>query len=402
MTSSPAEKVPFNRATFLGQEIACVTDAAAQPWISGGGKYTRLCEARFREMLGSPGAFLTPSCTAALEMAALVLGIGPGDEVIVPSYTFVTSASAFVNFGAQAVFVDIDPATMNIDPGVLEAAITPRTKAIVAVHYGGLICDMSAILSIANRHGVPVVEDAAQAIGATRDGRAAGSFGALAAFSFHETKNITSGGEGGLLAVNDANLLERARIVRDKGTNRAAFLEGLVDKYSWVDRGSSYLMNEISAAWLWAQLESLENVNARRSHLHALYREAFADLAQSGRVDLQEAPPDRVGNGHLFYLKVGSGEIRRVFMSFLADKGVHAPFHYVPLHSSPAGRFYGRFAGSDVHTTREAERLVRLPLFYNMTPRQHAHVIATVKAFFIATTGEQDRDLGTVAIEGKR
>ena len=361
-THDDRDMVPFNRATYLGSEIAHVQDAAAQPWLSGGGKYTALCESRLKEMLGCQAAFLTPSCTAALEMAAIILGVGPGDEVILPSYTFVTSASAFVIFGVRAVFVDIDRDTMNIDCQAIERAITPRTKAIVIVHYGGVVCDMDAILEVADRHGIPVVEDAAQAIGAGYKGRPAGSFGALAAFSFHETKNITSGGEGGALIVNDSSLLECARIARDKGTNRAAFREGRVDKYTWVGRGSSYLMNEVSAAWLWAQLERLAEVNGRRLLLQARYREALAGRARTNRMDVQHVPPECQSNGHVFFLKTSGAGERRDLLSFLSERAVQATFHYVPLHTSPAGRRFGKFAGRDENTTREAERLVRLPL----------------------------------------
>lgn len=374
--------VPFNRATHLGSEIACVQDAAAQPWLSGGGKYTQLCEARLAEMLGGSDTFLTPSCTAALEMAALILGVGPGDEVILPSFTFVTSASAFVLFGAQAVFVDIDRDTMNIDARAIAQAITPRTKAIVVVHYGGVVCDMDAILEIAGQHGIPVIEDAAQAIGARYKGRPAGSFGALAAFSFHETKNITSGGEGGALVVNDAALLERARIARDKGTNRAAFREGRVDKYTWIDLGSSYLMNEVSAAWLWAQLQRLDEVNDRRRCLQERYRDAFAGHILADRMEVPPIPSECQCNGHAFFLKTSGVEERRDLLSFLAERGVHATFHYVPLHTSPAGQRFGRFAGRDENTTRGAERLVRLPLFFNMTDAQQARVIDGMLQFF--------------------
>jgi dTDP-4-amino-4,6-dideoxygalactose transaminase len=376
------DTIPFNRATYLGSEIAHVQDAAAQSWLSGGGKYTALCEARLKEVLGCQAAFLTPSCTAALEMAAIILGVGPGDEVILPSYTFVTSASAFVIFGARAVFVDIDRDTMNIDCRAIERAITPRTKAIVVVHYGGVVCDMDAILEVAGRHGIPVVEDAAQAIGAGYKGRPAGAFGALAAFSFHETKNITSGGEGGALVVNDGALLERARIARDKGTNRAAFREGRVDKYTWVGLGSSYLMNEVSAAWLWAQLERLAEVNDRRLFLQARYREALAGRVRTNRMEVQPVPPECRGNGHVFFLKTNGAGERRELLSFLSGRGVQATFHYVPLHTSPAGRRFGRFAGNDENTTREAERLVRLPLFFNMTDAQQAQVIDRVLEFF--------------------
>ncbi len=373
--------IPFNRATYFGSETEFVQDAGQQPWLSGGGKYTKLCETRAEEMLGCQRAFLAPSCTAALEMAARILGIGPGDEVIVPSFTFVTSASAFAIFGARLVFVDIEPETMNMDPRAVEQAITPRTKAIVPVHYAGVVCDMDAIMSMADQHGIPVVEDAAQAIGASRNGRPAGSFGALAAFSFHETKNITSGGEGGLLAVNARSLLDRAKIIRDKGTNRAAFREGLVDKYSWVALGSSYLMNEISAAWLWPQLDNLEQINKRRCVIEARYAAAFEGHAKSGRVKLSETPTHCVGNGHIFYLKLRDLAERTAFIAYLASKNIHATFHYVPLHTSQGGQKYGCFAGQDTYTSTEAERLVRLPLFYNMSDAQQDRVISAALEF---------------------
>ncbi len=382
MSPAATEMVPFNRATLLGTEVGFVRDAAGRSWMSGGGHYSQLCEGRFRELLGCAGAFLTPSCTAALEMAALILDVGPGEEVILPSYTFVTSASAFVIFGARAVFVDVDPATMNIDPDALEAAITPKTKAIVAVHYGGNVCDMAAICAVADRFGLPVIEDAAQAIGATRGGQMAGSFGAMAAFSFHETKNITSGGEGGLLVVNDQRLMERARIAQEKGTNRAAFREGVVDKYSWVGRGSSYLMNEISAAWLWAQLDRLAEINGRRLQLYDRYFDAFAGLADAERITLPQVPTNCTGNGHMFYLKLRGVEERRAFLQHLEGQGVQGTFHYVPLHSSPAGRTHGRFEGRDDFTSRDADRLVRLPLFYNLTADQQEQVVRASLSFF--------------------
>ncbi|MBT8408148.1 MAG: dTDP-4-amino-4,6-dideoxygalactose transaminase [Alphaproteobacteria bacterium] len=374
--------VPFNRAPKLGTEAAMVADAARRRTLSGDGHYGKLCQERFETLLGARRSYLTPSCTASLEMSALVAGIGPGDEVIMPSFTFVSTANAFVLLGARIVFVDIRPDTMNIDEALIEAAITPRTKAIVVVHYAGVGCEMDVICDIAHRRGLTLIEDAAHAIGCTYKGRPLGSFGAIGTFSFHETKNLTSGGEGGLIALNDAALLDRAAIARDKGTNRAAFMEGRVDKYSWVGRGSSYLLNEISAAWLWAQLEALDEISARRAALFEGYRAALQPLADTGRIELQTIPAHCSVSGHIFYLKTQSPDQRLGLLKHLERRQIHATFHYVPLHSSKAGQRFGRLAGEDRHTSRDAARLARLPIFYNMTDVQQAAVIEAVLAFF--------------------
>ena len=375
-------KVPFNQPTLVGTELDFVRDAATRPKLGGDGHYGRLCEAWFEEKLGAAATFLTPSCTAALEMAALVAGISPGDEVIMPSFTFVSSANAFALRGANIVFVDIRPDTMNVDETRLEAAITRKTRAILVVHYGGVACDMEPICEIATRHGVMLIEDAAHSIAASYRGRPLGSFGAISTFSFHETKNITSGGEGGLIAINDPNLVTRARIVREKGTNRAAFEAGMVPKYSWVDLGGSYVLNEISAAWLWAQLQALKVIQNRRQILHDNYCSALGSLTAHGCLELQYVPSDCAHNSHIFYLRLAHTGKRDELISHLRSRGVAAHFHYVPLHSSDAGRLLGRFDGKDVHTTNGASRLLRLPLFFNMSEQQQSEVIHQVREFF--------------------
>ncbi len=374
--------VPFNKPAIVGTELTFASDCLGGAVLSGGGRYGIKCERFLGTLLGAEETFLTPSCTASLEMSALLLGIAPGDEVIMPSFTFVSTANAFSLFGANIVFVDIRPDTMNMDEKLIEAAITPRTKAIVPVHYGGVACEMKTILEISRHHGVAVVEDAAQAIGATYHGRPLGGIGDIGVFSFHESKNITSGGEGGLTAVNRIDLTERADVVRQKGTNRSLFARGKVDKYTWVDRGSSYLMNEVSAAFLWAQIEALTQITQRRRKLHKKYEEAFGPLIASEKLQIQYAPDGCSHNGHLFYLKLRDEMERSSVIAFLRKAGVDAVFHYVPLHSSEAGKKFGRFVGEDKFTSQEAARLIRLPLFYDMTDEQHDQVCDALIAYF--------------------
>ncbi len=344
--------------------------------------YGRKCEAWFVAALKAPKALLTPSCTHSLEMAALLLNIAPGDEVIMPSYTFVSTANAFALRGATIVFVDIRPDTMNIDETKIEDAVTPKTRAIVVVHYAGVGCEMDVIGEIAQRHGLAVIEDAAQGIRSSFRDKPLGTFGAVSAFSFHETKNITSGGEGGLTVVNDPKLIERSEIIREKGTNRSRFFRGQVDKYSWVDVGSSYLLNEISAAYLWAQLEAIDTIQARRMQIWETYRSALQPLADSGRIELQSIPQHTQHNAHMFYIKCRDGEDQISFLQFMKDQGVITASHYVPLHSSYAGSRLGRFHGSDNFTTSESARLTRLPLYFNMSDDQADHVIMTTIKFF--------------------
>lgn len=377
--------IPFNRPPYTGNEDAYVLEAMHSARISGDGPFTHKCHDWFESALGCHKALLTPSCTHALEMAALLIDIRPGDEVIMPSYTFVSTANAFVLRGATIVFVDVRPDTMNIDERLIEAAITPKTRAIVPVHYAGVACDMDAIMAIAHRHGLVVIEDAAQGMSSTWKGKPLGTIGHLGAYSFHETKNYTSGGEGGLLIINDERYTARAEILREKGTNRSQFFRGMVDKYSWVDVGSSYLPSDIQAAYLWGQLERVDEIRRSRLHSWSRYRDAFLSLQMQGRVELPAVPDGAEHNAHMFYLKVADLDERTRLISHLAAQDVHAVFHYVPLHSSVAGQQFGRLHGVDKVTTTDSERLVRLPLWHGMTEAHIAQVIAAVTEFFADT-----------------
>lgn len=350
--------------------------------ISGDGHYGQKCQAWFEQTLGCPKALLTPSCTQALEMAALLIDIQPGDEVIMPSYTFVSTANAFVLRGAKIVFVDIRPDTMNMDERLIEAAITSNTKAIVPVHYAGVGCDMATISDIAQRHGLFVIEDAAQGMMSTFEGKLLGTLGHMAAFSFHETKNVTSGGEGGLLIVNDERFAHRAEIVREKGTNRSQFFRGMVDKYTWVDTGSSYLPSELQAAYLWGQLESADQITQNRLASWNAYHEGLGDLARAGHITLPTIPPNCQHNGHMFYIKCRDLTKRTALLAHMKQSGILAVFHYIPLHSAPAGLRFSRLHGKDHYTTSESERLVRLPLWYGIEPSVQQQVINAVKTFF--------------------
>lgn len=357
--------IPFNRPPQTGNEAARIALALGSGRLSGDGPFSRQCEQALQSLTGARRALMTPSCTHALEMAALLLDIHPGDEVIMPSFTFVSTANAFALRGATIVFVDIRPDTLNIDEKSIEAAITPRTRAIVPVHYAGVACAMDAILEIASRHGVAVVEDAAQAIGASYRGKPLGSFGTLAALSFHETKNVTSGGEGGALLINDPDLVERAEIIREKGTNRSQFFRGFVDKYTWVDVGSSYLPSELQSAYLATQLESLAEITADRLGTWRLYQRLLAGLPE---LELPSPPTDCEHNGHIFHVRMKDGAERDRVLQELSKQHVHAVFHYVPLHSAPGALARGRFCGEDRVTTRESQRLLRLPLWHSMPP----------------------------------
>lgn len=359
------KKIPFNTPSIVGDELAYIKDAITRGQLSGDGYYTKKCNTLIEQLTASPKALLTHSCTAALEMAAILANLEPGDEVILPSFTFVSTANAVVLRGATPVFVDIDPQTLNIDPHVVEAAITPRTKAIMAVHYAGVPAEMDALENIAQAHGLLLIEDAAQALGSTYHGRPCGSLGALAAFSFHETKNIISG-EGGALTINDPELNMRAEIIREKGTNRSRFLRGQVDKYTWVDVGSSFLPGELVAAFLYAQLENIDQVNARRLDAFDRYNAAFADLENSERVRRPIIPQHCAGNGHMFYLLLKDVDDRDSFISHMRAADIVTPFHYVPLHSSPAGERLGRVNGSLSVTDDTSARLVRLPIYYGV------------------------------------
>jgi dTDP-4-amino-4,6-dideoxygalactose transaminase len=353
-------KIPLNALHLGGQELKYVQEAVAGGRLGGDGPFTKRCQRLLEEQLQIPLALLTPSCTAALEMTALLLGVGPDDEVVIPSFTFVSTANAFALRGARLRYVDIRADTFNLDEADLEAVLGPRTKVVVAMHYAGIGCAMDRILELAARAGALVVEDAAQALRATWEGRPLGTIGALGCFSFHDTKNVTCG-EGGVLLVNDARFAERAEILREKGTNRSRFLRGQVDKYSWVDVGSSYLPSELSAAFLLAQLEAAAEITAQRLRVHARYAGAFEDLDRSGRITLQRVPAGCRHNGHIFSLLLRDEEERTGLMHHLNANGVSASFHYVPLHLSPVGRAYAESGRSLPVTQAVASRLLRLP-----------------------------------------
>jgi dTDP-4-amino-4,6-dideoxygalactose transaminase len=375
-------KIPFNKPFTIADELANIADAVRQGHIAGDGPYTRRCHEWLERHLATPKALLTHSCTAALEMSAILCDLAPGDEVILPSFTFVSTANAFVLRGAVPVFVDIRRDTLNLDEGLIEAAITPRTRAIVPVHYAGVACEMDAIMRIAERHGLVVVEDAAQGILAEYKGRKLGAIGHLGCLSFHETKNVISG-EGGALLVNDTRFVERAEIVREKGTNRSKFFRGEVDRYTWVDIGSSYLPSELIGAFLSAQLEHAAEIVAKRRALCAAYRAGLADLAAGGRLELPQPAPDGVtANGHMFYVLARDLAERTALIEHLKACGIYAVFHYVPLHSSVAGRRFGRATGELAVTDDVSNRLVRLPLYYGLEENDVAQVVDAVKAFF--------------------
>lgn len=374
--------IPFNRPAYTGCEDKYLLKAMTSTKLSGDGTYARECQSWFEKQLSCPKTLLTPSCTQALEMAALLIDIMPGDEVIMPSYTFVSTANAFVLRGAVIVFVDIRPDTMNIDETLIEAAITPRTKAIVPVHYAGVSCEMQEICAIAERHGLLVIEDAAQGMMANYRGKPLGTLGHLAAFSFHETKNFTSGGEGGLLLINDERYIERAEIIREKGTNRSQFFRGELDKYTWVDVGSSYLPSELQAAYLRGQLDATEAITKNRLKTWTSYKEAFSNLEADGTLHCMPVANGMQHNGHMFYVKCRDLAERTALIAHLKTRDVHAVFHYVPLHSAPAGKQFGRFHGVDRYTTVESERLVRLPMWFGMDDNVRREVIDAVKAFY--------------------
>lgn len=357
--------IPFNKPFLTGNELEYITQAHANGHLAGNGEFSKRCAGWLEARVGSHKALLTHSCTAALEMAAILSGVGEGDEVIMPSFTFVSTANAFVLRGATPVFVDIRPDTLNIDERLIEAAITPRTKAIVPVHYAGVACEMDAIMDIAERHGLIVIEDAAQGLMADYRGRPLGSIGHLAALSFHETKNIISG-EGGALLVNDPRFAERAEIVWEKGTNRSQFFRGQVDKYTWVDIGSSYLPGEIVAAFLWAQMEAADTITARRLAIWERYHAAFPGLESEGRLRRPIIPAHCRQNAHMYYLLLADMEARTAFIDRLKAKGIQAVFHYVPLHASPLGIETGRVCGAMPQTIAAGERLVRLPLWLGL------------------------------------
>ena len=374
--------IPFNKPPYTGNEEKYVIESMKSSKISGDGEFTKKCHKWFEEKLNCKKVLLTTSCTHALEMAAILLDIKEGDEVIMPSYTFVSTANAFVLRGAKIVFVDIRPDTMNIDETKIEEAITSKTKVIVPVHYAGVACEMDTIMDIAKRYNLFVVEDAAQGMMSSYKGKALGTIGHLGAFSFHETKNYTSAGEGGLLIINDENFVQRAEIIREKGTNRSLFFRGMVDKYSWVDIGSSYLMNDVSAAYLWGNLEKADEINQNRLNSWQKYYDGLKELENRGFIELPKIPDGCVQNAHMFYIKVKDLEERTALLDYLKKNDINAVFHYVPLHSAPAGVKFGRFDGVDNFTTKESERLIRLPMYYGLGNDEINKVIGVVNEFF--------------------
>jgi dTDP-4-amino-4,6-dideoxygalactose transaminase len=371
---NPPITIPFNRPFIAGKELYYIAQAVTYGNIAGDGHFTQACSRLLEERFGIHKVLLTPSCTAALEMAAMLLDLGPGDEVIMPSYTFVSTANAVVRLGARPVFVDIRPDTLNLDERLIEAAITPRTKAIIPVHYAGVGCEMDAIMAIARNHNLKVVEDAAQGVNAFYNGRALGSIGHLGCYSFHETKNYISG-EGGALCINDPELVERAEIIRDKGTNRRQFFRGQVDKYTWVDVGSSYVPSEICSAFLYAQLEMLDEIAARRREIYQFYRQRLKPLEAEGLLQLPHIPEDCDSNYHMFYIVLPDPESRDGLIEHLKQHGILAVFHYVPLHSSPMGRRLGDCRRELTTTDDLAERVLRLPIYYDIGAPQQQTVI---------------------------
>lgn len=362
-------RVPFNRPYLTGGELPNVALAYQAGHLAGDGQFSLLCHQWLEQKTGVGRALLTHSCTAALEMAAILAGVGPGDEVILPSYTFVSTANAFLLRGAVPVFVDIRPDTLNLDERLIERSITPRTRVIVPVHYAGVACEMKPIMDLADRHGLLVVEDAAQGVASTYHGRQLGAIGHLGAYSFHETKNLISG-EGGALLLGDPGLAERAEVIREKGTNRSRFFRGQVDKYTWVDIGSSFLPGEIVAAFLWAQLQSAESITMRRMALWERYHEAFQHLEDAGRLRRPVVPAHCGHNAHMYYLLLRDLEDRTDFIEAMKAQGIMCVFHYVPLHSSPQGRAVGRVDGDLMVTDRVADCLVRLPLWLGLEQEQ--------------------------------
>ncbi len=371
-------KIPFNWPHMTGKELIYISESRINGRLAGDGPFTKHCHAWLEQRTGCQKALLTHSCTAALEMAALLLDIRTGDEVIMPSYTFVSTANAFALQGGVPVFVDIRPDTLNMDESLVEAAITEKTKAIVVVHYAGIACDMDAIMDIANRYKLLVIEDAAQGVLANYKGRPLGSIGHLGCFSFHETKNIISG-EGGALLVNDPRLVDRAEVIREKGTNRSRFFRGQVDKYTWVDIGSSYLPGEITAAFLWAQMQEADAITAQRVAIWNRYHAAFEKLEKTGRLRRPVVPEDCTHNAHMYYLLLRDLADRTDFIAAMSRHDINCVFHYVPLHSSPAGIRYGRVHGSFDITDSQSERLVRLPMFFELNEDQQDRVVEAVR-----------------------
>lgn len=373
--------VSFNKPPFIGTEYGFIQQAIDNLKICGDGMFTKQCSAWFEQRLGARRVLLTTSGTSALEMAAALCELEPGDEVILPSYTFSSTATAFVGQGAHLRFIDVRPDTMNMDEQLIEQAITPKTKVIVPVHYAGVSCEMDPIMELASSHGLRVVEDAAQGVMSTYYGRALGTFGDFGCLSFHETKNYSMG-EGGALLIRDEEPIETAEIYREKGTDRSRFFRGQVDKYTWVDWGSSYLPSDMLAAYLWAQLQEADRINEDRLCTWQRYHDAFVPLAERERIELQRIPQGCVHNAHMFYIKCRDLADRTSFIDHMRARGVQCVFHYIPLHSSPAGLRFGEFVGEDRYTTQDSERLVRLPLYFGMTPEDVELVIQAALDYF--------------------
>ena len=373
--------IGFNIPIYMDESINCIKKAAENRKICGDGEFTKKCSKLMEEKFNAQKILLTTSCTSALEMAAILLDIQPGDEVILPSYTFVSTADAFVMVGAKIVFVDINPKTMNIDENKIEEAITSKTKAIVVVHYAGISPDMDRIMKIAKEHNLKVVEDSAQGVMAKYKDKYLGTIADLGCYSFHETKNYSMG-EGGAIVINDPELIERAEIIREKGTNRNKFFRGEIDKYTWVDYGSSYLPSELNCAYLYPQLKDAEMINNDRLTSWNYYKDGLKELEKDGCITLQYVPEYSEHNAHMFYIKAKNLEERTMLIEYLKSKGIQAIFHYIPLHTSPAGMRFGRFFGEDKYTTSESEKLVRLPMYYGLTRKEQDEVIDAIKKFY--------------------
>lgn len=374
--------INFNVPPYAEKAMGYIQECVKNQKICGDGPYTKKCSEWIERKTGTAKCLLTTSCTHATELAALLLpDIGPGDEVIMPAYTFVSTADAFVLRGAVPVFVDIRPDTMNMDEKLIEEAVTERTKAIVPVHYAGVACEMDTIMDIAARHRLAVVEDAAQGIMATYKGKALGTIGDFGCFSFHETKNYSMG-EGGALLIRDGRNVEEAEIIREKGTNRSKYYRGQIDKYTWINYGSSYLPSDMNAAYLYAQLEIAEEINDARLAMWKRYCDNLRILAQAGRIELPVVPEGCVHNGHMFYIKTKDIEERTALIDYLKKNEIHAVFHYVPLHTAPAGLKFGRFHGEDRYTTKESERLLRLPMYYGLELEQVDYICGKLREFY--------------------
>ena len=372
--------IDFNRPAFVGKELEYINDAVKRGMLCGDGEYTRKCSQWMKDKFQVNHVMLTTSCTHALEMAAYLAQIQPGDEVIMPSYTFVSTADAFVLRGAKIVFVDIRPDTMNIDEKLIEQAITPKTKAIVVVHYAGVACEMDTVMALAEKYNLKVIEDAAQGVDAYYKGKALGTIGDFGCYSFHETKNYTMG-EGGAVLFQDDKYQEPAEILREKGTDRSKFFRGQVDKYRWIDYGSSYLPSEMNAAYLYAQLEECDRISRKRMQIYDFYHEALECLEKEGKIERPYVPSECTHNAHMYYIKVRNMEVRSRLLKHLRANGICSVFHYVPLHTAPAGLKFGRFAGEDVYTTKESERLMRLTMFYNLDMEDAQKVVDTLLAY---------------------